>query len=264
MTSSSRTEPPGWMTATAPAATAASSPSRNGKKASDAQAVPLRPLAGPASGQLGRLDAAHLPGPHADRDAGPWRARSRSTSRAWRRPRRSAGRATALRWAGPSSRPWRPRQSSGGSDDWSRNPPATLRRSNVGDVHRVGSQDPQVLLLRQDLESIVVVSRGDDDLGEDLGDRLSGREVAGRVQSDDPAERRCPVAIESLRGTPREMRRCDRDSARVRVLDDRGTGSLELERELPRCVGVEEVVVRQLLAVELLGRSQPRGSPGLR
>ena len=40
ITSASRTDPPGWTTAVAPAAATASSPSRNGKKASDAATVP--------------------------------------------------------------------------------------------------------------------------------------------------------------------------------------------------------------------------------
>jgi len=54
MTSSSRIEPPGWITAVAPASTAASSPSAKGKKASDATADPTvrgsgQPLASAAS-----------------------------------------------------------------------------------------------------------------------------------------------------------------------------------------------------------------------
>src|SRR5690606_12413867 len=40
MTSSSRTEPPGWITATAPASTTTSRPSRKGKKASEAPTEP--------------------------------------------------------------------------------------------------------------------------------------------------------------------------------------------------------------------------------
>src|SRR5690606_18303711 len=40
MTSASRTEPPGWITQPAPASTTTSSPSRNGKKASEATAEP--------------------------------------------------------------------------------------------------------------------------------------------------------------------------------------------------------------------------------
>ena len=41
ITSLSRTEPPGWMTAVAPASMQASMPSANGKNASDATAEPL-------------------------------------------------------------------------------------------------------------------------------------------------------------------------------------------------------------------------------
>ena len=41
MTSASRIEPPGWMTAVAPASTACNRPSAKGKKASDAQAYPV-------------------------------------------------------------------------------------------------------------------------------------------------------------------------------------------------------------------------------
>ena len=42
ITSASRIEPPGWITAVAPAATAASSPSANGKNASEATTLPAR------------------------------------------------------------------------------------------------------------------------------------------------------------------------------------------------------------------------------
>ena len=41
ITSASRTEPPGWITAVAPASIATNSPSGNGKKASDATTEPL-------------------------------------------------------------------------------------------------------------------------------------------------------------------------------------------------------------------------------
>ena len=40
MTSSSRIDPPGWITAVAPASAAVSRPSANGKNASDATAEP--------------------------------------------------------------------------------------------------------------------------------------------------------------------------------------------------------------------------------
>ena len=79
MTSSSRIEPPGWITAVAPASTAASRPSANGKKASEATAEPTvrgsgQPLVSAASTRLGRGDAravaaVHLAGADAGGDA---------------------------------------------------------------------------------------------------------------------------------------------------------------------------------------------------
>ena len=72
MTSLSLTEPPGWMTAVAPASTTARRPSGKGKKASDAAAEPLvrgsgQPAASAASralaaGNARGVDAAHLAG----------------------------------------------------------------------------------------------------------------------------------------------------------------------------------------------------------
>ena len=79
ITSSSRIEPPGWMTAVAPAAAAARSPSAKGKKASEATTEPLvreafSRAALPASSRLPGgdargIDAAHLAGADADRGA---------------------------------------------------------------------------------------------------------------------------------------------------------------------------------------------------
>ena len=76
ITSSSRIEPPGWMTAVAPASAAASRPSAKGKKASEATTEPLvsgsaAPAAFAAScdfpgGDAGAVDAAHLAGADAD------------------------------------------------------------------------------------------------------------------------------------------------------------------------------------------------------
>ena len=79
ITSSSRIEPPGWMTAVAPASAAASRPSAKGKKASEATTEPLvsgsaRPAVSVASAALRAAmreesDPAHLPGADADRRA---------------------------------------------------------------------------------------------------------------------------------------------------------------------------------------------------
>jgi hypothetical protein len=68
ITSSSRIEPPGWMTALAPAAARTSIPSRNGKKASEATHRAGQVEAGAlrlAGGNSGRVDAAHLAGTNA-------------------------------------------------------------------------------------------------------------------------------------------------------------------------------------------------------
>ena len=72
ITSSSRIEPPGWITAVAPASTAWSRPSANGKKASEAQAEPfgqrlrqagrLGRLRGADGGDAGGVAAVHLAG----------------------------------------------------------------------------------------------------------------------------------------------------------------------------------------------------------
>ncbi len=71
MTSLSRIEPPGWITAVAPAAMIASSPSANGKNASDAATLPWVRLPAPRrpgrrlalpGGDAGGVDPAHLPG----------------------------------------------------------------------------------------------------------------------------------------------------------------------------------------------------------
>ena len=99
ITSLSRTEPPGWITAVAPAAMAASSPSAKGKKASEATTEPL--ARAPEAGGLGRFlglqrgDARGCRrGSSGRRRCRPWRRPShrrwRSTSRAWRRGRRRA------------------------------------------------------------------------------------------------------------------------------------------------------------------------------
>ena len=66
ITSSSRTEPPGWTTAAMPASAAASMPSRNGKKASEAITEPF--TARPA---CSALIAAMRAGLQAGGEAGP-------------------------------------------------------------------------------------------------------------------------------------------------------------------------------------------------
>ena len=66
MTSSSRTEPPGWMTTATPAAAAASRPSGKGKKASLAHAPPVARPAAFGRGDLAGVDPVLLAGADAD------------------------------------------------------------------------------------------------------------------------------------------------------------------------------------------------------
>src|SRR3569623_370285 len=61
ITSSSRIEPPGWITAVAPASTAASRPSAKGKTASEATAAPLERGVGVVVIVVAELLALHLP-----------------------------------------------------------------------------------------------------------------------------------------------------------------------------------------------------------
>ena len=79
MTSASRIEPPGWMTAVAPASIAATSPSAKGKKASEATTEPLRARRRPAGSARRVLGLARGD-----------RARNRRATSAPRRRRRSA------------------------------------------------------------------------------------------------------------------------------------------------------------------------------
>ena len=78
-TSSSFTDPPGWMIAVAPARAISSIPSRKGKKASDAATVPCKRQDRLQGREARGVDAAHLARAHADRLHRRSRRRSRWT-----------------------------------------------------------------------------------------------------------------------------------------------------------------------------------------
>ncbi len=85
-------------------------------------------------------------------------------------------------------------------------------------------------------------------------DRLGSRRVERAIDGDDSAEGRNAVAGERLRPGVDE-RVAGRDAARIGVLDDdhgRRPGA-ELGGELERGVGVVQIVVAELLALDLLG-----------
>ena len=201
ITSSSRIEPPGWITAVAPASAAASRPSAKGKKASDATTEPLaRVSAEPRpSRRLGRLpggdargiDAAHLAGADADRRAVPGvddgvrldvlgdaegeeqvghlalgrRALASPPSVPCRRRRR-------CRAPAPGSRPRRCASTS-------------PRRARIGQAagHAAGAGSSCAATMR---DRLVVGVRRDDHLGEDLDDLAAASASSRRFSATMP------------------------------------------------------------------------------
>jgi hypothetical protein len=123
-------------------------------------------------------------------------------------------------------------------------------------LQRTGLQKPDVLLpLPQHGERVRLVVRGDDALDEPL--RLRVREEGGGVGIDGPVERedaaegRLRVAVPGEGEGVGEAAR-DRSPARVVVLDDHRRRPGELADEVEGRVEVEDVVVTEFLAVQLL------------
>ena len=149
ITSSSRTDPPGWMNAVAPCFAASSTPSGNGKNASDADHRAGQRQHRLHGADLDRIHPAHLPRADAHRLARRARTRWRSTSRAWRPSRRTRARSIPRPWARAASSP-RPRRDPDGAcrpsaPESRRRCDFTTRRSVAGShLHQ-----PQVLLRRR-------------------------------------------------------------------------------------------------------------------
>ena len=142
------------------------------------------------------------------------------------------------------------------SRDCTSRPPATVfavQPKLRGSGRPPASSKPQVLLRRDDLDRFVAGVGRDDDLGEDLGDRLRGFGVERAVERDNAAERGRGIASERfLVGV--EQARAFGDAARVGVLDDdagRGALGVELGDAFVGGVGVVDIVVGQLLALQL-------------
>ena len=121
-------------------------------------------------------------------------------------------------------------------------------------------QHADVLLLGEGLEGAVLVVGRDDDLGEDLRDLL--RHLLGHraVDGDHSAERGQRVAGVRLAVRLGDVR-ADRDAARVGVLDDRDARLGVVVRGTAGGVRVRVVVVRHLLAVQLLGLGEAAPVP---
>ena len=135
------------------------------------------------------------------------------------------------------------------------------RRDGAGEV-RV-DDEPEVRLRREDLAGPGVEAGRDDDLEEDRGEALGDRAIHLARQRHDPAERGDRVA--GQRGLPRgEERRALGGAARIGVLDDDAGRAAELARDGGGRGGVEDVVVRQRLALERRLARRERSGLGVR
>ena len=123
----------------------------------------------------------------------------------------------------------------------------------VGAEADLGAHEAEILLLAEDREGVGVELRRDDDLGEDLGDGLGEALVDGAVGDDDAAERGLLVGLEGLvPGFEEGVGRSH--AAGVGVLQDADRRALELADEVGRGGDIEDVIIAELLALELLER----------
>ena len=134
----------------------------------------------------------------------------------------------------------------------------------VATVHALGQfQETNCLLALKDLQRLGVKGRGDHDLGEHRSNLLRHRCCDGTVGRDDSAVCRLRVA-----GVSKPVGLGDvasnRDPAGVGVLDDgHGRFGVVVRRTLGH-IGINVVVVGHLLAVQLLGRGDPRTPVGIK
>src|SRR5205814_8843749 len=96
------------------------------------------------------------------------------------------------------------------------------------------------------------VARRDDGLEEPRPDGARRRLVDDPVDPDDPAVRGNGVPFERAAERLREVHHT-RQAAGIAVLDDADRGRLEVRRDLPRRVQVEEVVEGEVFAGDLVG-----------
>ena len=200
ITSASRIEPPGWITAVAPASAAAIRPSANGKKASEATTQPLVSgsaklghlggVDGLARGDAGGIDPAHLAGADAHRGAVLGiddgvrldvlaDAEGELQILELRRGRRPLGH--HLQIHGVDHRiVARLHQEAAGHRLG-----GEAGRARVGQA--AGDQEAEVLLGGEHRDGVVVRLRRDDHLGEDLGNGAGGRGIEALVDGDDAA-----------------------------------------------------------------------------
>ena len=206
ITSSSRIEPPGWITAVAPASIATSRPSANGKEGVRRHHRSLgrrlretgvvRRVLGLARGDARGIDPAHLAG--ADADGGEILGIDDGVR--FDVLGDAEGKAQIAQFGRRSARAWSPASASMSSTTalsrvCTSRPPATVltvRPGARGSGRPPASSSRKFFFAADDGDRLLGGVRRDDDLGEDLGDGARGVGVERAVERDDAAEGRHP------------------------------------------------------------------------
>ena len=124
---------------------------------------------------------------------------------------------------------------------------------DAGVVGGPDDDEAQVLLRFETIEGVVAEAGSGDGFDEEVGHFLGGIAVHFAIQADDGAEGGDRVGDEGL-AVGFEQVDAGGDAAGVGVLDDGDGGLFEFLDEIPAGVEIDEVVVAELLALELMGR----------
>ena len=116
-------------------------------------------------------------------------------------------------------------------------------------------QQPQVFLRAEHFERPFVEFRRHDDLEEARFHQLGRLARYGAVRGDDPPEDRHLVGLISLRPGIHDIL-ADGSTAGIHMFEPHAERLIELADDTQRGIGILDIVVRQLLAVELTGKSQ--------
>ena len=127
---------------------------------------------------------------------------------------------------------------------------------------RAGQEKPQIALRRESGTRLVVGFRRDHDLGEESGDQARRRAVERPVGGDHAAEGAHRVAGPRLLVGGSEGA-AESDAAGVAVLDDGDGGRIELAHQPIGRVGIGQVVVARLLALDQRGLGHTGGRRGI-
>src|SRR5882762_3964996 len=245
MTSSSRIEPPGWITAVAPASITTNSPSANGKNASDATTDPL---------VIGKGSFASSAASCALRAA----MRAESTRLIWPAPMPTVARSLAytmvldLTCLATRNANLRSRSSAAVGP---RLVTVFSVMSSTTALSRLctSEQQAQVLPLRNDGNGLLGGIGSDDHFGQNFSDDAGRFRIQRAIDGDDAAVWRLRVTGEGLAVSADQIGALG-DPAGVGMLDDdagRGPRRIEFGDAFIGRVSIVDVVVRQLLALQL-------------